>query len=96
MGLEDIDLTDLALFAGGFPDDVFTRLRREAPVWWHEPTTHTPDGVGFWVVSRHADMQAVGVRRRDVLLGGGTGRRPAGARSSRTCRSGSPPACSST
>jgi len=60
VGLDDIDLTDLAFFAGGFPDDAFTRLRREAPVWWHEPTSHTPDGVGFWVVSRHAEMQAVG------------------------------------
>jgi cytochrome P450 len=59
VGLEDIDLTDLALFAGGFPDDVFTGLRHEAPVWWHEPTVHTPDGSGFWVVSGHAPMQAV-------------------------------------
>ena len=56
MGLEGIDLTDLDHFAAGFPDDVFTVLRREAPVWWHEPTSHTPDGVGFWVVSRHAEM----------------------------------------
>ena len=60
MGLGDIDLTDLALFAQGFPDEVFTRLRHEAPVWWHEPTAHTPDGVGFWVVSGHATMQAIG------------------------------------
>ena len=60
MGLEDIDLTDLALFAGGFPDEVFARLRHQAPVWWHEPTVHTPDGVGFWVVSGHAPMQAIG------------------------------------
>jgi cytochrome P450 len=59
VGLDDIDLTDLSLFAAGFPDEAFTRLRREAPVWWHEPTSHTPDGTGFWVVSRHADMQAV-------------------------------------
>jgi len=56
VGLEGIDLTDLGLFAAGFPDDVFTVLRREAPVWWHEPTSHTPDGVGFWVVSRHVEM----------------------------------------
>jgi cytochrome P450 len=28
-------------------------------VWWHRPTGHTPDGTGFWVVSRHADMAAV-------------------------------------
>lgn len=55
---DGIDLTDLDLFVGGFPHDVFARLRKEAPVWWHEPTDHTPDGVGFWVVSRHADVLA--------------------------------------
>ncbi len=60
MDLAEIDLTDLDLFASGFPHHVFTQLRREAPVWWHEPTPHTPGGVGFWVVSRHADMQAIG------------------------------------
>ena len=38
MRLEDIDLTDLDRFVGGFPDDVFTDLRDEAPVWWHPPT----------------------------------------------------------
>jgi cytochrome P450 len=59
VGLEDIDLTDLDLFATGFPEEVFATLRREAPVWWHPPTRHTPDGVGFWVVSRHADVLAV-------------------------------------
>ncbi len=58
-GLDDIDLTDLDLFADGFPDEVFTRLRRQAPVWWHPPTGHTPDGVGFWVVSTHAAIMAV-------------------------------------
>ena len=43
----DFDLTDLALFEKGFPQHVFTWLRREAPVYWHEPTSHTPDGEGF-------------------------------------------------
>ena len=57
--LPDIDLTDLARFAGGFPDDVFTRLRAESPLWWHPPTAHTFDGVGFWVVSGHAEVLAV-------------------------------------
>jgi cytochrome P450 len=55
-GLDVIDLTDLDRFAGGFPHDAFTMLRREAPVWWHQPTAHTPDGEGFWVISRHADV----------------------------------------
>jgi len=57
--LADVDLTDLALFTGGFPDDVFAELRRRAPVWWHEPTDRTPDGTGFWVLSRHEDVQSV-------------------------------------
>jgi cytochrome P450 len=54
-----VDLTDLDVFADGFPDEAFTRLRKEAPVWWHAPTEHTPDGVGFWVVSTHAEVMAV-------------------------------------
>ena len=33
--------------------------RREAPVWWHEPTEHTPDGEGFWSVATHAETLAV-------------------------------------
>lgn len=57
--LTALDLTDLDLFAGGFPDDVFAWLRANAPVWWHPPTRHTPDGVGFWVVSTYADILAV-------------------------------------
>jgi len=49
-----VDLTDLDNFAHGFPHDVFTRLRSIAPVLWHEPTDHTPDGEGFWSVHSHA------------------------------------------
>jgi cytochrome P450 len=56
MSLDDVDLTDLDRFARGFPHDVFARLRREAPVWFHPPTAHSPAGEGFWVVSRHADV----------------------------------------
>ena len=47
------------LFAHGFPHDVFTELRREAPVLWHEPTAHTPDGEGFWSVHSHAECMTV-------------------------------------
>ncbi|HEY1734158.1 MAG TPA: cytochrome P450, partial [Acidimicrobiales bacterium] len=57
INLDTVDLTDLERFADGFPHDVFRQLRRDAPVWWQEPTEHTPDGVGFWVVSRHADVR---------------------------------------
>ncbi len=53
------DLTDLDNYARGFPHDVFTAARREVPVYWHAPTRHTPDGEGFWVVTRHADVLSV-------------------------------------
>ncbi|MGH9017193.1 MAG: cytochrome P450 [Acidimicrobiales bacterium] len=56
-----IDLTDRRLFADGFPHDVFTRLRREEPVRWQAFPDAFPGrhDVGFWVVTRHADVQAV-------------------------------------
>jgi cytochrome P450 len=58
MRLEEIDLTDLDRFAHGFPHELFTALRRTAPVWFHPPTAHTPGGEGFWVFSRYADIAA--------------------------------------
>jgi cytochrome P450 len=57
--LSEIDLTDLDNFAHGFPHDLFEVHRREAPVWWHEPTRHTPDGEGFWSVATHAETLEV-------------------------------------
>jgi len=56
--IPDLDLTDLDRFANGFPHQLFTRLRREAPVYFHPPTPHTPGGEGFWVLTRHADVSA--------------------------------------
>ena len=56
--LGEIDLTDLDRFTTGFPFEVFDVLRRDAPVWWHPPTAHTPGGEGFWVLGRHADVVA--------------------------------------
>lgn len=57
--LAGIDLTDLDNFAGGFPHQLFQRHRREAPVWWHEPTEHTPGGEGFWSVATYAETMQV-------------------------------------
>ena len=57
----DLDLTDAALYQDGFPHAVFTALRRDAPVAWQA----FPEGIpgdhddGFWVLSRHGDVQAV-------------------------------------
>ena len=59
--LVDADLTDPALYGDGFPHEVFTALRENAPVKWHA----FPEGfragadAGFWVVSRHEDVHTV-------------------------------------
>lgn len=74
----DIDLTDLDRFTDGFPHDVFTWLRREAPVWFHPPTSHTPGGEGFWVVSRHADCVTAGSAKEVFSSQTGPGRDGAG------------------
>src|SRR5688572_622299 len=54
-----IDLTDLDRFASGFPHELFAIHRREAPVYWHEPTANTPGGEGFWSVATHSDVLEV-------------------------------------
>ena len=54
-----LDLSDAQTFAHGFPHDFFTWLRANEPWYWHGPTAVTPDGEGFWVVSRYADVDAV-------------------------------------
>ena len=55
-----VDLTRHDLYRGGFPHDLFAHLREEAPVWRHPDTPGTARvGGSFWVVSRHADVQAI-------------------------------------
>ena len=53
------DLSHDSSFANGFPHEFFTWLREHDPIYWHEPTDRTPDGEGFWVVSRFADVNAI-------------------------------------
>jgi cytochrome P450 len=57
--LSRIDFTDLDNFANGFPHELFAVHRREAPVYWHEPTDNTPDAEGFWSVATYAETLAV-------------------------------------
>jgi cholest-4-en-3-one 26-monooxygenase len=56
MQLSDIDLLDRDRFTEGVPHEWFTFLRKEAPVYKHPE----PGGPGFWVVTKHADVVAVG------------------------------------
>jgi cytochrome P450 len=57
--LSEIDFTDLDNFANGFPHELFAVHRREAPVYWHQPTDNTPDSEGFWSVATHAETLEV-------------------------------------
>lgn len=59
--IDGLDLTNADLYRAGFPHEIFTRLRAEAPVWWQQaPPGFRDEGAddGFWVLSRHADVQA--------------------------------------
>ena len=57
MTLEILDVSNPETFENGFPHDFFRRLRRDAPVCWHEGDVH--GGPGYWIVSRHRDIRYV-------------------------------------
>ncbi|GAA2802242.1 cytochrome P450 [Mycolicibacterium pallens] len=77
MLLRDIDFTDLDNFAEGFPHHLFAIHRRDAPVYWHEPTENTPDNEGFWSVATHPETLAV-LRDQDTYSSVTGGERPFG------------------
>jgi cytochrome P450 len=54
-GLPGVDLLDHDLFADHEPWEVFERLQREAPVYFHPE----PGGRGFWALTKYEDVQAV-------------------------------------
>ena len=66
--LSGIDLSDLERFASGAPHDDYRRMRDHAPVHWNEPTEHTPDGEGFWSLTRTSRRRVGGEARGAVLL----------------------------
>ncbi len=57
--LIQVDLSDDLSFSNGFPHDFFSWIRVNEPVYWHEPTSVTPDGEGFWVVSRYEEVNEI-------------------------------------
>ena len=52
MNASDIDLLDRDQFAKDIPHEWFTWLRNNEPVFHHAE----PDGPGFWVITKHADI----------------------------------------
>ncbi len=75
--VDDIDLTDPDRFADGPPHEAYRRLRDTAPLYWHEPTATTPDGEGFWCLTRHEDV-AWAARQPDLFSSEGGGDRAGG------------------
>jgi len=73
--LEELDLSDPALYGQGFPHALFARLRADAPVWWHPRTPGVASfrDSGFWVLSGYHDIHAVSrdPSRFSSRLGGG-------------------------
>jgi cytochrome P450 len=56
--LSQVDVSDLSLWESGPPHELFTRLRREAPVHW-SPLADYPKECGFWSITRAADIAAI-------------------------------------
>jgi cytochrome P450 len=54
-------LHDPRTYETGVPFDVLRRLREEQPVTWVEepPLLGLPGGPGYWLVTRHADVESV-------------------------------------
>jgi cytochrome P450 len=67
--LTKLDLTESELYRGGFPHDIFSQLRKEAPVWRHPDTPGFGQtmGEGFWVLSRYEEIREAN-RRADLFL----------------------------
>jgi len=52
VNVAEIDLLDRDRFTRGIPHEWFTWLRANEPVYHHAE----PDGPGFWVITKHADV----------------------------------------
>ena len=74
--IDPLDLVDAERYGRrGYPHDVWTRLRAEAPVARIEPPGYEP----FWAVTKHADVQYVAKEPLRFSSAGGITLRRAGA-----------------
>lgn len=55
MDVRGVDILSPDVYVKGVPNDLFSVLRKEAPVFWHEE----PNGPGFWAVMKYQDVVAV-------------------------------------
>jgi cytochrome P450 len=56
-----VDLSDFALWRNGFPDELFTELRRERPIFHHALTPGVAKAVqrDFWMTTKHRHAQRI-------------------------------------
>jgi cholest-4-en-3-one 26-monooxygenase len=59
-----LDITDPDLFSDGIPHELFTQMRRDAPVMWTDAPADWPASVGpgQWNITRAADIRLVSRR----------------------------------
>ena len=67
--IEIPDVSDPRTFDAGFPHEVFSHLRREAPVYWHEGDYE--GGAGYWVISRYETIKTIS--RQPMLFSSASG-----------------------
>ena len=67
MPLDEFDVSNPALYQEDVWQPYFRRLRREAPVFWHD--LHSEKAPGFWAITKHADVRAL---TESVLTSAGT------------------------
>jgi len=66
------DLSSHDSFVDGVPHDTFARMRKEAPVFWHEE----PGQDGFWCLTRYKDVWKVSLDNRLFSSARGTALMP--------------------
>jgi len=57
--LEDVRVTERAVWEDGVPNELFARMRRECPVHWTGSITEFPEEPGYWSVTTAEDVRAV-------------------------------------
>ena len=57
--LEDVLVSELELWRGGPPHELFRRLRSECPVHWTGAVPDYPSEAGYWSVTRSEDIHTV-------------------------------------
>ena len=73
--VDPLDLVDPERYArGGYPHDVWTRLRAEAPVAYFAPQGLEP----FWAITKHADVLQIARHPQRFSSAQGITLRPAG------------------